>query len=120
MRPCVPVCECNCRLGAAATDAVVDAEGDPNQQRHRGRLRSDGQECIDLGRCAFENVGAPKMKRHGRELERQADHDHQAGKDQHHERAAVRRGAIMAGISIAASFAAIVGRWAEPRSRRAG
>ena len=93
----------------------ADADGDADQEGHRGRFRGDGQERIDFGRGAFEHVGAPEVKRHGRELERQADHDHQAGEHQHHERAAAFAAArSWPGISIAASLAAIVGRWAEP------
>ena len=67
---------------------VLDAERDADQQRQRGGLRRDRQERVDLGRGAFEHVGAPEVKRHGRELERQADRDHQPAERQHHQRAA--------------------------------
>ena len=98
----------------------AEADRDANQQCHRGPLRGHRQKRVDFGRRTFEHVGAPEVERHGRELERQADRDHQAGKDEHHERAAASLGRSCREYSWHASFAAIVGRWAEPVSRRAG
>ena len=56
-----------------------DGHREPNQQRERGRLGPDGQKARDFGRGTLERIRAPEVKRHQRQLEREADHDHQQG-----------------------------------------
>ena len=81
-----------CSAGRCCRRRSTYANRDAKQKGHGGRFRGDGEECIDFGGGAFEDVWAPKVERHGRELKGEPDHDHERGEDEHHERAAAFAG----------------------------
>ena len=64
------------RHGVDPRGRHAEAEADPQQERHGRSLARDRQEAADLGCRPFKHVGAPEVKGHRRQLERQSNRDH--------------------------------------------
>ncbi len=63
---------------------ITETDHNPYQKRKRRGLRGHAQKSIHFSRGAFKHIGAPKMERERRQLERQADAKHQSAESQHH------------------------------------